>query len=682
MRIRPSRRRAVDLGHRQERLAGQGVGRRHPALGAAAQHEPAGAAPGLGDPVGVGDRQQCPGLAVGSSSSASAAARCPGRCRPGGRCRGHARGPGAGRGRRPQGGGGRGAPAAPPARRPRRAGRRAGPAARRGPPAGRPAGRPATPTRPRAAGQHHAGQPRVQRQATISARRRCRCHAAPPVGRPRRRRAAPEVGEQAAGLVEGAGGRRVEERQRRRVGAPGGQLQGQARQVGLADLGLGVRPPGGVVDLRPQADGCARPEAAGAARPLLGRRPGDGHGLQPGQPRAGVEHRPPGQPGVDDHPHALDGEAGLGDVGGQHDLAPAGQARGQGRVLLAGGQRPVEPVDVDRAGARPSSSRSASATRSISPAPGRNTSTSPPSSARRADRTAATTAGSSRSRGPPGRPPQLDGMGRLSLVTTGAGPASEPSPSRAATAVAVERGRHHEDAEVGPQVRPGVEGQRQAQVGLEAALVELVEDHQPHAVEAGVALQPPGEDALGHHLDPGVAADGPVVAGAVADRAADLLAEQRRHPPGRGPGGQPAGFEHDDAPVAEPLGAEQGEGDRGGLAGAGGGLEHGQARAGERGLELGQGGDDRQGRGGGRQGRGHGPPGWRIARPPVESRAWRTPGRSAGRRVRAGAAGRGGRRCRGGDEVVAGPGHAASGSSPPGTRTPPRPRRSSAPSAG
>jgi hypothetical protein len=51
---------AVDLGHRQERFAGQRVVGGQPALGAGSQHEPAGAAACLGDPVGVGDAQQRP----------------------------------------------------------------------------------------------------------------------------------------------------------------------------------------------------------------------------------------------------------------------------------------------------------------------------------------------------------------------------------------------------------------------------------------------------------------------------------------------------------------------------------------------------------------------------------------------------------------------------------------------
>ena len=75
------------------------------------------------------------------------------------------------------------------------------------------------------------------------------------------------------------------------------------------------------------------------------------------------------------------------------------------------------------------------------------------------------------------------GWARLSLVTTGAGLAVVAEQRR--HPVAVERGRHDEDAQVGPQVAAGVERQGEAEVGLQAALVELVEDHQPDAVEPG-----------------------------------------------------------------------------------------------------------------------------------------------------------------------------------------------------
>ena len=114
-----------------------------------------------------------------------------------------------------------------------------------------------------------------------------------------------------------------------------------------------------------------------------------------------------------------------------------------------------------------------------------------------------------------------------------------------------------------------VEGQRQAQVGLEIPLVELVEDDHRRAGQGRVSLQPPGEDAFGDDLDPGRVAGPAVVTGDVADRLADLLAEQIGHPASRGPRRQTARFEHDDLPV-QPRLLEQSQRDDRGLARTGG----------------------------------------------------------------------------------------------------------------
>ena len=45
--------------------------------------------------------------------------------------------------------------------------------------------------------------------------------------------------------------------------------------------------------------------------------------------------------------------------------------------------------------------------------------------------------------------------------------------------------------------------QGEGQVGVQAALVELVEDHAADPVERRVVLQQPEQDAVGHHLDAG-----------------------------------------------------------------------------------------------------------------------------------------------------------------------------------
>ena len=65
----------------------------------------------------------------------------------------------------------------------------------------------------------------------------------------------------------------------------------------------------------------------------------------------------------------------------------------------------------------------------------------------------------------------------------------------------VERRRHHEQPQVRAQRAADLERQREAEVGLQRALVELVEDHAADAGQVRRGLEHPGQDALGHHLD-------------------------------------------------------------------------------------------------------------------------------------------------------------------------------------
>ena len=67
----------------------------------------------------------------------------------------------------------------------------------------------------------------------------------------------------------------------------------------------------------------------------------------------------------------------------------------------------------------------------------------------------------------------------------------------------LEGGGHGEKAQVGAQGGAGVEDEREGQVGVQVALMELVEDDEADTRQGRVGLHPAGEDALGHHLDPG-----------------------------------------------------------------------------------------------------------------------------------------------------------------------------------
>ena len=152
---------------------------------------------------------------------------------------------------------------------------------------------------------------------------------------------------------------------------------------------------------------------------------------------------------------------------------------------------------------------------------------------------------------------------------------------------AVERRRHGEEPQVGTQRGLRIERQREAEIAVEAALVHFVEQHGRDAGKLRVGLDALQEDAFGQHRDPGSRRALAVEPGGVADRPADLLAGQLRHPLGGGAGGEAARREQQDLAGAPGL-AEQSRRDRGGLARAGRGDQHGVARFAQRLRQVGQ----------------------------------------------------------------------------------------------
>ena len=149
------------------------------------------------------------------------------------------------------------------------------------------------------------------------------------------------------------------------------------------------------------------------------------------------------------------------------------------------------------------------------------------------------------------------------------------------------------------------------------------------------------EQAVGHHLDPGLRADLGVEADAVADRLAHRLPQHRRHPAGSGAGGEAPRLQHQDLAALQPTGLQQGQRHAGGLARTRRGLEHGGAAAVQRLQERGQDGIDWKGRQGGEGGLAHGgsllprtgAKGNAFRAPAGEARAKRSQGRSDERRV-------------------------------------------------
>ena len=194
-----------------------------------------------------------------------------------------------------------------------------------------------------------------------------------------------------------------------------------------------------------------------------------------------------------------------------------------------------------------------------------------PASSRRARSTAPLTACTTCAPGRPGGPGRplyptflaagaggvnrtATGQARPSLMITGAAPRRAAIRAVSIVADITSRRRSGRNADA------DVEGESQREVGVEVALVELVEDHEADPGERRVLLQAAGEDPFRHDLDAGVGPTAPFVPGAIADGAADLLAEQVRHTPGGSPGRQSPRFQHDDAPSGQPRLVEQPQG--------------------------------------------------------------------------------------------------------------------------
>ena len=90
---------------------------------------------------------------------------------------------------------------------------------------------------------------------------------------------------------------------------------------------------------------------------------------------------------------------------------------------------------------------------------------------------------------------------------------------------AVERRRHDDEPQVWSQGVLHLEAQSQAEIRVQRALVELIEDHGAVGLQRRIALQIAGEQPFGDDFDPGVRADAAVEPHGIADRVADRLAQ-------------------------------------------------------------------------------------------------------------------------------------------------------------
>ena len=160
-----------------------------------------------------------------------------------------------------------------------------------------------------------------------------------------------ETPQQVARAAKERGAWRIKPAQRRSVArAPAGELEGERRKIGLENL---RRREGRESCVRARAPGAiahARCVAAGAPLALLGGGARDALRFQPAHAGHRIKARAAYEARIDDHAHARDGEAGLGNVGGEHDLALPGRGRRERGVLGLAGELAKERPHLHRRG--------------------------------------------------------------------------------------------------------------------------------------------------------------------------------------------------------------------------------------------------------------------------------------------------------------------------------------------
>ena len=117
---------------------------------------------------------------------------------------------------------------------------------------------------------------------------------------------------------------------------------------------------------------------------------------------------------------------------------------------------------------------------------------------------------------------------------------------------------HDQQPQVGPQGSLYVEGQGQAEIAVQRTFVELVEQDRADPVQFGVVEDHTGQDALRNHEHTRRRRGPRFHPHGIADRCADLLAEQLGHAPGSGARREPARLQQQDLAVRQPILSKQG----------------------------------------------------------------------------------------------------------------------------
>ena len=286
-------------------------------------------------------------------------------------------------------------------------------------------------------------------------------------------------GSQASGAIEGAkqmqqrsrpgqmpGRGRIEPGKLGHVGrSPPRQIEDERGEIGTANLRWGERKqrPLGAFGPQPVADPGS--EAPGATGTLGGAGAGNTNRLQGSHAASGVKTGPPLQTGVDHHRHSVDGQAGFGDIGGQHDLAPRS---GQNRPLLVGKREvAIEGTDID---AHRQIGKRFDAAADIARAGKENQQI--------AGRLAKGPSYRRRNVVAHPAPRLLTQIANLNGIRTPRAADQWTIAQQTSHRGGIEGRRHHQQLEVVAQTQLGVPTQRQGKIGVKVAFVEFIEDDQ------------------------------------------------------------------------------------------------------------------------------------------------------------------------------------------------------------
>ena len=421
--------------------------------------------------------------------------------------------------------------------------------------------------------EDHPPQPWVDRQSREAPAQAGQ--ALPAVRRVRRRDQSAELLEQLDAGGHLAPVRRLHEREAGDVAQPERRhLEDDRGEVGPQDLRVGELGSALEVLLGVQPDRDAGLDPPAAAGALAGGGPADRLDRQPlhlGLHRVARDAR---DTGVDDVPDAGDRQRRLGDVRGEHDASGGLGVRGEHPVLLGGGEPGEERHDLE--GATRVRLQVAEGVGGVPDLPlAREEHQHVPGALVReladgvhdrlglvADDDLALVVHVpvvGRARRDQGSVADLDGVhpsgdlddrGRPSAVV-GEVP-GEP--------LRVDGRRRDDQLQVGAPRQQSSEIAEQ-EVDVEAPLVGLVDDDRVVASELAVALKLGEQDAVGHHLDPGVARRAIGEAHLVADLGAELRLQLRRQALGDRAGGDPSRLRVPDQSPATALSAAELEAD-------------------------------------------------------------------------------------------------------------------------